>query len=182
MATLPVTECYLSDNASLRVAVAHPLTKVQFDCAGKRLISTFKRYPADADEDALIQKISDVGGITVYGVGDVSVDLVPADSDALLVDSRYHWDIRSQDLVTGERLVVYRGIFIPRSLCTHDMLLSIPTYTTTPAALYTFLANRVDVPAASNSTGTAGQWAEDSDYHYRCVATNTWRRYPLNDW
>jgi len=43
-------------------------------------------------------------------------------------------------------------------------------------------AGRVDVPANSTATGTAGTWAEDADYHYRCVATDTWRRIALMDW
>lgn len=38
------------------------------------------------------------------------------------------------------------------------------------------------VPATSSSTGTTGQWSYDTDYFYLCVAANTWRRFPLNDW
>lgn len=41
---------------------------------------------------------------------------------------------------------------------------------------------QVSVPATSTSTGTTGDWAEDTDYFYRCVATDTWRRWSLNDW
>ena len=37
-------------------------------------------------------------------------------------------------------------------------------------------------PATSTSTGAAGSIAEDDDYLYVCVATNTWRRVPLSDW
>lgn len=42
--------------------------------------------------------------------------------------------------------------------------------------------SQVSVPETSTSTGTAGDWASDSDYFYRCVATDTWRRWSLNDW
>lgn len=40
----------------------------------------------------------------------------------------------------------------------------------------------VTPPASSTSTGTAGSMAQDGDYFYVCVATNTWRRFPLSDW
>lgn len=44
------------------------------------------------------------------------------------------------------------------------------------------LSYTATVPATSTSTGTAGQWSYDSSYFYLCVAENTWRRFPLNDW
>lgn len=40
----------------------------------------------------------------------------------------------------------------------------------------------VTAPAASNSTGTAGQVAYDGSYFYVCTATNTWRRTAIDDW
>ena len=40
----------------------------------------------------------------------------------------------------------------------------------------------VTPPAASNSAGTAGHVAYDSNYLYVAVANATWRRIPLNDW
>lgn len=40
----------------------------------------------------------------------------------------------------------------------------------------------VAVPAASNSSGVPGQCAYDSDYEYRCVAVDTWKRTPLSTW
>lgn len=43
-------------------------------------------------------------------------------------------------------------------------------------------ANKVDPPLTSTSPGTAGQYADDTDYHYRCIAANTWRRFPHSDW
>ena len=39
-----------------------------------------------------------------------------------------------------------------------------------------------DVPFTSTSTGTAGDMAYDNSYIYVCIATDTWRRAPLNDW
>jgi hypothetical protein len=38
------------------------------------------------------------------------------------------------------------------------------------------------VPTLSNSSGTLGQIAYDSDYVYICIATDTWKRSPLISW
>jgi hypothetical protein len=38
------------------------------------------------------------------------------------------------------------------------------------------------VPASAAAPGTAGQEAYDTDFHYVCVATNTWKRTPLTTW
>lgn len=40
----------------------------------------------------------------------------------------------------------------------------------------------VTVPASATTTGTTGQQARDANYHYICVATNTWRRTALAQW
>lgn len=40
----------------------------------------------------------------------------------------------------------------------------------------------VSAPASSSSSGTAGQIAYDDEYFYVCIAANTWRRTPINDW
>ena len=45
-----------------------------------------------------------------------------------------------------------------------------------------YTVGKVSAPSSSTDTGTEGQWAEDGDYFYVCVATDTWRRAPLNDW
>jgi len=37
-------------------------------------------------------------------------------------------------------------------------------------------------PSGPSDTGTTGQMAWDSDYEYRCVATNTWKRVALSTW
>lgn len=41
-------------------------------------------------------------------------------------------------------------------------------------------ATGVAAPANSNSTGTTGQIAWDTQYIYVCTATNTWKRVALN--
>lgn len=38
------------------------------------------------------------------------------------------------------------------------------------------------VPLTSGSTGTAGDFAYNSDYLYVCVATNTWKRIAYDTW
>lgn len=51
------------------------------------------------------------------------------------------------------------------------------------AVLALFQSNEwASAPATSSDTGTAGQRAYDGSYLYICVATNTWRRCPLDDW
>jgi len=35
-------------------------------------------------------------------------------------------------------------------------------------------------PASSSAACTAGQFADDANYHYVCVATNTWKRVALS--
>lgn len=50
------------------------------------------------------------------------------------------------------------------------------------AAAIAGLVTRVDVPATSTSTGTAGQIAFDATHFYACVATDTWVRAPLATW
>ena len=44
------------------------------------------------------------------------------------------------------------------------------------------VAEVVAAPASASAPGTAGQIAFDSDYFYRCVATNTWKRAALSTW
>jgi len=39
-----------------------------------------------------------------------------------------------------------------------------------------------EVPAAASSPGIAGQMAQDADYIYVCVATDTWKRLTLESW
>lgn len=41
---------------------------------------------------------------------------------------------------------------------------------------------KVGVPATATSTGVVGQWAADSNWHYVCTATDTWRRVALATW
>ena len=51
-----------------------------------------------------------------------------------------------------------------------------------PANLAASTAANRSVPATATSTGVEGEVAFDNDYEYRCVATNTWRRWPISEW
>ena len=44
------------------------------------------------------------------------------------------------------------------------------------------LVNHVQAPQTSNSSGSAGQTANDSSYFYVCVSPNTWKRVNLDNW
>lgn len=48
------------------------------------------------------------------------------------------------------------------------------------AALNSAKMELVSVPATADATGVVGQFAFDSDYIYRCIATNTWVRASLS--
>ena len=48
------------------------------------------------------------------------------------------------------------------------------------AALNLAKMELVSVPASADASGTAGQFAFDDNYIYRCTATNTWVRAPLS--
>lgn len=53
---------------------------------------------------------------------------------------------------------------------------------TDPTADMEEITYTATAPTTSTSAGTAGMWSYGSDYFYLCTATNTWRRFPLNDW
>jgi len=38
------------------------------------------------------------------------------------------------------------------------------------------------VPSTASSTCVLGEWAFDTGYEYRCIATNTWKRATLSTW
>lgn len=44
------------------------------------------------------------------------------------------------------------------------------------------LAMKVDAPSSASDTGTAGDWASDTDYFYVCTATDTWKRVAIATW
>lgn len=40
----------------------------------------------------------------------------------------------------------------------------------------------VQVPASATSAGIQGQIAEDDNFFYVCIATNTWKRVAISTW
>ena len=52
----------------------------------------------------------------------------------------------------------------------------------TTATLGDIILTETDPPASATATGTSGQIAFDSNYLYRAVATNTWKRVALSTW
>ncbi len=58
-----------------------------------------------------------------------------------------------------------------------------PTLTGSPTVSGAPVVSLVSsVPATATSPGTVGQIAEDNNFFYVCVATNTWRRTALSTW
>lgn len=58
---------------------------------------------------------------------------------------------------------------------------SADTDATFPAGT-TSLEGRVNAPANAGAFGVTGQVAYDTNYEYRCVATNTWKRVAISTW
>lgn len=140
------------------------------------LISTLKASEEDEDDEALVQKDSRIGGITVANPSQLT--LVGLDFDSLARGVTYVFDIKAVPLAGGVPVTVASGTIRFAYDITRGVDPSIPIYTTTPSALL----NKVDVPATSASTGTVGQYALDGDYLYFVVAADTWRRAALMDW
>jgi len=44
------------------------------------------------------------------------------------------------------------------------------------------VVNKVAPPAGPSSVGVLGQIAEDDDYLYICIATDTWKRVQIDTW
>lgn len=178
---------FKGDNVRFLLYLTQPDTGAVFDPTGYQLIFTLKANPADADSAAIVQKYSIIGGITVISAtdGEIAVDLVPADWTSLTPGRNYFYDVRAQRVSDGFLYTVFFGDFAPRWNVTRTFTLSIPTYTTTPAALFAWAANYVP-PAGPRSSsgyaGTTGQWSYDTNFLYFCVATNTWRAAALSDY
>lgn len=186
MSTLVTFDRFYGDNAVLGMPLTSPdAGNPAFDPTGCILLATVKRLPSDTDAQALVQKISLIGGITPRQDGSnwfADLALVPADWANLTASVSYFVDVRAQNQSTGEVREISRAKVRSSYPITRTATLSIPTYTTTPAALFAALGNKVAFPATSGSPGTVGQWALSADYLAFVVATNTWRRAPLTDW
>ncbi len=162
----------------ISIPLTSPDTGADFTPTGCVLLFTLKADESDDDADALVQKISSVGGITLANPSVVT--LVPDDFASLVAGVTYEFDIQAQLVASPNTIrTVARGTIKFAYDITQEATLSITTYTTSPSAFLNYVAT---VPASSSATGTTNQYAFDSDYFYLCVATDTWRRWPLSDW
>jgi len=124
---------YHGDTAHLSLPLKHPDTGAPFDGAGCILISTIKAKATDADTDALVQKISTVGGISVAGTT-ADIELVPDDWIPLTVGTTYEGDVQAQSIATGDVLTVNRFRLQGSQDVTRSTTLAIETHTTNPPA------------------------------------------------
>ncbi|HSV73453.1 MAG TPA: hypothetical protein VLH79_06815 [Chthonomonadales bacterium] len=128
----------------ISIPLTNPDDGTDFTPTGCALIFTLKAAETDADLDALIQKVSTVGGITVANPSIVT--LVPADFAALTAGVTYEFDIQAQLSASPNTIrTVARGTIKFAYDITEETTISIATTTTNPAAGYSW-ANIPDKP------------------------------------
>jgi hypothetical protein len=158
---------YRGDTSSLAITLTNPDTGTPFNPTGNVLIFTLKKSAFDADADAVVQKISTVGGITIIAPTaddeQIAVELVPADYSALTSRFIYQLDVQAQNVSTGAIRTVARGTFAAEIDVTRETTLSIPTTTTNPEAGYAWdnIAGRPEAflvdPGTAGGVATLGE-------------------------
>ena len=134
----------------ISIPLTSPDDGTDFTPTGNVLIFTLKAAQADADVDALVQKVSTVGGITVANPSVVT--LVPADFTDLEPEITYHFDIQAQLAASPNTIrTVARGTLRFAYDITEETTISIATTTTNPTAGYTW-ANIPDKPSVFPAT------------------------------
>lgn len=134
----------------ISIPLTSPDDGTDFTPTGNALIFTLKADPADLDVDALVQKVSTVGGITVANPSVVT--LVPADFAGLEANVTYHFDIQAQLSASPNTIrTVARGTIRFAYDVTQETTISIATTTTNPTAGYTW-ANIPDKPSVFPAT------------------------------
>ena len=148
------------NTARLLLDLAHPDTGTAFNPAGYLLLFTVKRSPDLADAEALIQKISTVGGITAIGASQIAVDLVPADAAEVTTRVEYYFDVLAQHVGSGALLTVANGRLEFQAVVTREAELSVPTFTTQPgatsAATHPLLAATITTAVQHRALPTVG--------------------------
>lgn len=84
----------------------------------------------------------------------------------------------ADDIPNLDTAKITTGVFVDARIPS----LAISKITGLQTALDLKMNTWVTVPASATATGTEGQQARDANYHYVCVATNTWRRTALAQW
>jgi hypothetical protein len=152
----------------ISIPLTSPDDGTDFTPTGNALIFTLKADPADLDVDALVQKVSTVGGITVANPSVVT--LVPADFTDLAPDITYHFDIQAQLAASPNTIrTVARGTIRFAYDVTQETTISIPTTTTNPGVGYTW-ANIPDTPAAIAAVAALTPAADKVPYYTGAAA------------
>lgn len=105
------------------------------------------------------------------------VTAFPTDSVPLAI-----WSVTG-GLWDAEGGLDFRGFLSTKSITTSTGLMSTDFSGLTTISIDTTMVGlRVGVPATAISTCLQGSWAADANFHYVCVATNTWRRAAVSSW
>lgn len=140
---------YRGDSSALTIPLTDPdAGGAPFNPTGCTLLFALKINADDADVDSLVQKSSDVGGITLATPSVVS--FVPSDYTAIVARFTYQWGIKAQNSTTGAVKTVARGTLYFADDVPKSAALSIPTVTTNPAT-----GNSLAVQQRSSITGLA---------------------------
>lgn len=129
---------YKGDSSALPIELQDPNTGDPFDPTDWVLVFTVKRRATVPDQEALIQKISIVEGITVTNAaqGKITVQLLVPDFEHIYPERMYVFDVRAQNIDDPELVyTVAIGTIWFAATPTHEATLSVPTYTVSPAAL-----------------------------------------------
>jgi hypothetical protein len=122
---------------------------------GEVLIFTLKHDLGDADEAALVQKISTFGGIFTLSTSPwkIEVELVPADDASLEAGVAYQCDVQAQSS-GGAVKTVGRCTLKLTDDVTRGTTLAIPTFTTTPPLLVTEDPETMQLVPAAEDLGS----------------------------
>ncbi len=120
------------------------------------LIYTVKESIDDADEDAVIQKISGTG--MTHSGSNALPTILPADTTALTAKT-YYYDVQAQHLTTGEvRTVAQNKLILTRDI-TRGVTVAIPVITTEePVFTGPAGASAYEVAVANGFVGTEEEW------------------------
>lgn len=168
----------------ISLPLTNPDDGTPFTPTGCALLFTIKEAVTDVDADALVQKSSAVGGITV--ANPAVVTLVPADFTVLSAGVTYFFDVQAQLSAAPATIrTVARGTLKFAYDITREVTLSISTTTTNPTAGYAWagipdkpslVLNVSAVTAATGGGSTAldGLDAGSTSYPVGCIVMTSY--------